>query len=109
MNGLYGKVSPDAGVLTKATDTATPTGKIRTVTVGVGNTTDYPARIHIAFSTAATAAGVALRDWKTPGIALAGTSEYERTHQILSAGENVFVKSDKAGVVFDVRGYEGTA
>ncbi len=109
MNGLYGKVAPDAGILTKATDAATPANKVRTVSIGACNTTDYPARIYIAVSTAATAASVALKDWKVSGITLNPSAEYERTHQVLAAGENVFVKSDKAGVVFDVRGFEGNA
>lgn len=109
MNGLYGSAVPPAGEWAKATDTATPAGKIRTVTVGVCNTTDYPERIYIAFSTAATGSGVQLKDWKTPGITLNPRGEYERTHQVVGAGENVFVKSDNGGVAFDVRGYEGTA
>lgn len=109
MNGLYGKVSPAAGVLTKASDSATPAGKTRTVTIGACNTTDYPAQIWIAFSTAANANAVALADWKSSGSPLDPHREYERTHQVLADGENVFVKSDIAGVVFDVRGYEGNA
>jgi hypothetical protein len=108
-NGLYGKVSPPAGETTKATDTATPAGKTRAVVIGACNTTDQNAKISIAYSTAADAASVPALDWKALNTTLGPHGEYERTHQLLAPGENVFVKSDIAGINFDVRGYEGVA
>lgn len=107
--GLYGKASPPADTVIKLTDTAVATGKRLVATIAACNTTDYVAEISWAASTAATAAGVLSTEWKASGSPLKAHGEYERTHQILVEGENVFVKSSIAGVNFDVRGYEGGA
>lgn len=108
MNGLYGKASPLAGAITKLTN-AVPADKVRTVNVGVVNTTDLPATIHIAYSSSADdGSGIAASDWKVSGRQLAAHAEYERTGQVLAEGEKVFVKSDIDGVAFDVRGFEGS-
>lgn len=104
---VYGKKSPTAGDVTKLTDTPVPAGKQRVVVIGACNRTANPAKISIAYSTAATAAGVQDIDWKTFDKPLGGNGEYERTHQLLTANEHVYVKSNIAGVNFDVRGYEG--
>lgn len=104
---LYGKLSPAAGVATKITTSAVPAGKQRVVVIGACNTTDYQSKIYIAYSTAADANSIPAGDWKVSGTPLGPHCEYERTHQMLVDGENVFVKSDIAGVNFDIRGYEG--
>ena len=108
-NGLYGKVTPNANEVTKLTDAATPNGKIRAVVIGACNRTGNAARISIAYSTAAVVGDVQNVDWKAVNRPLEANAEYERTHQLLHAGEHVYVKSDIAGINFDVRGYEGNA
>lgn len=104
---LYGKQSPAANTVTKLTDTAVPAGKQRVVVISACNRTVNAGKISIAFSTAATAAGVQDVDWRAFDRPLGANGEYERTHQLLVADEHVYVKSNIAGVNFDVRGYEG--
>jgi hypothetical protein len=110
MNGLYGQLSPDAGVLTKATTSAPPAGKVRQVVIGVCNTLrDSGVEICIAVSTAISADAVAaVAPYKSFGRKIDAGGEYERP-VVLGEGENVYVKSNKAGVAFDIRGFEGAA
>lgn len=108
-NGLYGQVVPVAGILTKVTTSAVPVGKTRSVIVGVCNTSEEAtAKIYIAVSSAAVAANVPAAAYKTSGRKLGPGDEYERS-VLLGEGENVWFRSDKAGVTFDVRGFEGDA
>jgi hypothetical protein len=108
-NGLYGQLSPAAGVLTKATTSAVPAGKTRSVILGVCNTSEEStAKIYIAVTDAPTAAAVPAASYKSSGRKLGPGDEYERS-VLLGVGENVWFKSDKAGVTFDVRGFEGDA
>lgn len=108
-HGLYGKRSPVAGTWEKLTTSEVPAGKIRTVSVEASNPTGAAAQIWIAYSTAAASADIDPEDIKTPGRTLAANAEYGRSHQLLSEGENVWVKSSVNGVGFDVRGVEGSA
>lgn len=65
--------------------------------------------ICIAVSTALTPDAVApIAPYKSFGRKIDAGGEYERA-VVLSEGENVYVKSNKAGVAFDVRGFEGAA
>ena len=108
-NGLYGQILPAAGVLTKATTSAAPVNKTRSVIVGACNTSeDSTAKIYIAVTDAASAAAVPAASYKSFGRKLGPGDEYERS-VLVGPGENVWFKSDKAGVAFDVRGYEGDA
>lgn len=107
-HGLYGKLSPAAGAWEKLTTSAVPAGKIRTVTVEASNNTATPTQIWIAYSTAAAGGDIDPEDIKTPGRTLEANKEYGRSHQMLAAGENVWVKSSEAGIGFDVRGVEGS-
>ncbi len=108
-NGLYGQLLPAAGVLTKLMASTPAVGVVRHVVIGVCNTSpDSAAFIHIAVSSAATAATVPPEAYKSAGRRLGPGDEYDRTIP-LSVGENVWVKSDKGVVAFDARGYEGKA
>lgn len=108
-NGLYGQLLPAAGTLTKLMTTTPAAGVVRQVVIGACNTSsDSSAVIHIAVSSAAIAAAVPPETYKSAGRRLGPGDEYERTVP-LSVGENVWVKSDKEGVAFDARGFEGTA
>jgi len=109
-NGLYGQVSPAPGVLSKATTSAPPAGKVRQVIIGVCNTSEEnTAKIAIAISAATLAVNVAaVAPYKCSGRTLGPGDEYERS-VVLAEGESVWVRSDKAGVSFDVRGFEGSA
>jgi hypothetical protein len=108
-NGLYGQISPAAGILTKATTIAVPANKTRSVILGACNTSDEStAKIYIAVTDAASAVTVPVAAYKSFGRKLGPGDEYERS-VLLGPGENVWFKSDKAGVAFDVRGFEGDA
>lgn len=108
-NGLYGQVTSAAGVLVKATASAVPNNKTRSVILGACNTSEEStAKIYIAVTDAATAAAIPASAYKSSGRKLGPGDEYERS-VLLGVGENVWFKSDKAGVTFDVRGFEGDA
>lgn len=108
-NGLYGQLLPAAGALTKLMTTTPAAGVVRHAVIGACNTSaDSAAFIHIAVSSAATANAVPPEAYKSAGRRLGPGDEFERTVP-LAVGENVWVKSDKAVVAFDARGYEGQA
>lgn len=108
-HGLYGQLSPVAGVLTRATATAVPAGKVRQVVVGVCNCSKEDVLVRIAVYATATAAGVPdVAPYKTYDRKLGPGDEYERS-VVAAVGEHVFVLADKALVSFDVRGYEDHA
>lgn len=100
-SGLLGKAALPAG-----SDTViytAPAGSVTTATVSICNTTAGAITASLAVGTGnAAAAG----DYLVFGLTIPINSTYERTGIVLSAGENIIVRSNVAGPSARAHGFE---
>lgn len=103
-SGMLGKAA-----LAANTDTVLYTvgaGKVTTATVSICNTTGASITVNLAIGTGSTAGA---SDYLVYNLTIPSGSTYERTGIVLSAGENIIVRSSAAGPAARAHGFEEAA
>lgn len=100
MSGKYGSVDLVAGQ-NNLVCTA-PAGKISTITLVVANRTSSPARIKIAVGSGV---NPVLADYVYYDVYIDANDTIQSVPLVLSAGENIWVNSDVAGISVRAQGF----